>query len=89
MIDGESTQKLKFIYPNTWGAINNVDTIKDEEDWLNLLEELADDRLGEKLIRAHDNSRIIADSKLSLYKICAVRIRVKKQPYQYTDETEE
>ena len=84
--DGFGT-RLKFIYPNSWGKINETDTITEEDDWKSLLDECDDENLAQKLIRAHDSSRIIEDSKLTLHKICAFRIHVKKQPYQYTDET--
>ena len=83
---GNATEEkeLRMIYPNSWGAINQNKVIIDSDDVEQLLKECNDSTLKEKLIRSHDlNQKIAVSSSLSVHRVVALQITLKKLPYQY------
>jgi hypothetical protein len=68
-------------------SINETKIITTEDDQLDLLAEMHDSNIREKLTVSHDlNQKIFDRSNVSFHKMICLQFTIQKLPYQWSDE---
>jgi hypothetical protein len=70
------------------GAINSVRKITTEQDEVDLMAEMDDVDLAEKLIESHEyNRKIFSTSNVRVHKIISLQIVIQKIPFHWSDDS--